>query len=330
VSTALTDRVELEGEFERYRHELTGYCYRMLGSSHEAEDAVQETYIRAVRGLSGFERRAGPRTWLYRIAANICLDMLKGRNRRAMPMDLLPAASGRAELGAPLAGRVWIEPIADRLVMPDDGDPADLAEIRESVRLAFIAVLQHLLPRQRAVLLLRDVIGLKAAEVATILNTSVPAVHSMLRRARATLAAADLDTNGSTQPNSEQRNLLVRYIDAFEHFDVDALVALVHDDVTLSMPPHPLWLRGRDDFGRWLRNTSGHCRHMRLVAISVNGSPSAAVYQPVREGEPPAPFAVHVLEVSGDRIAAVHAFLDPRLFPALRLPQLPAQVTDRS
>lgn len=252
--------------------------------------------------------------------------MVKGRSRRAMPMDLLPAAGGRAELGAPLPHSIWIEPIADRLVMPDEGDPADLAEVRESIRLAFIAALQHLLPRQRAVLLLRDVVGLKAAEVASILDTSVPAVHSMLRRARRGRPGHELAQRSRAAPSTTS---WFATSTRFEQLDIDALVALVHDDVTLSMPPHPLWLSGRDDFGRWLRNTTDHCRHMRLVAISVNGSPAAAVYQPVRDGEPK-PFAVHVLETSADRIAAVHAFLDPRLLPALRLPQLPTHVTDWS
>jgi RNA polymerase sigma-70 factor (ECF subfamily) len=237
-----------------------------------------------------------------------------------MPMDLVAAASARAELGAPLPAQAWIEPIADRLVMPYDGDPADLAETRESIRLAFIATLQHLLPRQRAVLLLRDVVGLRAAEVAGMLNSSVPAVHSMLRRARAVLAAADLDAKVPAEPNRLHHELLIRYINAFERFDIDALVALVHEDITLSMPPHPLWLHGRDDFRRWMRKTADHCRDARLVAIRVNGSPAAAVYRPGHLDEPLEPSAIHVLEPLGHRIAAIHAFLDPDLFPVLRLP----------
>ena len=321
---------EIEPEqLEHYRRELTGYCYRMLGSIHEAEDAVQDTFVRAWRGLDRFEDRVGLRPWLYRIATNVCLDMLKGRNRRALPMALVPAATGEPKLGTPRSSETWVEPAPDALVMPIERDPGELAVARESVRLAFVAALQHLVPRQRAVLILRDVLRWKAAEVAELLETSADAVNSTLRRARATLAAANRAPSPppSTGGTGTDQELLTRYVEAFERFDIDALVALLREDVTLAMPPFELWLQGRDDIRRWLL-AGADCRHDRFVPVSANGTPAVAIYQPTVSGGPLRPFAIHLLEVSGDRIVAIHAFLDPGLFEVFGLPTDPDTLAD--
>jgi RNA polymerase sigma-70 factor (ECF subfamily) len=231
----------------RHRGELTGYCYRMLGSAFEAEDAVQETLLRAWDGYDRFDETRGTlRAWLYAIATSICLDMLRGRQRRARPVDLGPAAHAGEPLGAPLADDTWIEPIPDRAVLPAEGDPAELAAQRESIRLAFVAALQHLPPRQRAILILREVLCWKAAEVAELLDITVVAVNSALQRARATLAARGVTSAARLRPlDAAQRDLLARYAAAFERYDVDALVALLHEDATMSMPPLGWWLRGR-------------------------------------------------------------------------------------
>ena len=235
------------GELERHRRELTAHCYRMLGSPFEAEDAVQDTLLRAWRSLDRFEGRAALRSWLYRIATNVCLDMLQGRERRARPMDLGPARPHDGPIGEILPEVTWIEPVPDRLVV-DDGDPADVAEGRETIRLAFVAALQHLPPRQRAVLILCEVLRWKASEVAELLETSVASVNSALQRARATLEESDLDA-AETKPSVEaaDADLLARYVAAFEAYDMDALTALIREDATQSMPPFDLWLRGRDD-----------------------------------------------------------------------------------
>jgi RNA polymerase sigma-70 factor, ECF subfamily len=307
----VTDAAASE-ELEPYRRELTGYCYRMLGSAHEAEDAVQDTMLRAWRALARFEDRAGMRPWLYRIATNVCLDMLKERSRRALPVDTVPAARGEFRLGQPRPDESWIEPVPDGWVLPVDADPAELTVSRESVRLAFIAALQHLVPRQRAVLILRDVLRWRAAEVALLLETTTDAVNSALRRARAALATIDRES-APARPSEADRELLARYVDAFERFDVDGLVALLRDDAILEMPPYELWLRGPDHMRRWLL-AEDDCRHDRFIPIAANGSPAVAVYKPKAPGRPPEPFAIHVLDVAGGLITAIHAFLDPALF----------------
>ena len=241
------------GELEQHRRALTAYCYRMLGSPFEAEDAVQDTLVRAWRSLDRFEGRAALRSWLYRIATNVCLDMLNGRQRRARPMDLGPARSPDGPIGEILPEVTWIEPVPDGRVMPD-GDPADVAASRETIRLAFVAALQHLPPRQRAVLILCEVLNWRASEVAELLDTSVAAVNSALQRARATLEARDL-TASDAEPSAldePDRELLARYVEAFERYDMEALTSLIHEDATQSMPPYELWLSGRDDiFGWW-------------------------------------------------------------------------------
>jgi RNA polymerase sigma-70 factor (ECF subfamily) len=315
-----TAPIPLELELDAHRRELTGYCYRMLGSGFEAEDAVQETMVRAWRGADGFEGRASLRAWLYRIATNVCLDMLRGPQRRARPMDLGPAATADAALGPGLPEHAWVQPVPDARVLPADADPAELVSERETIRLAFVAALQHLPPRQRAVLILRDVLRWRASEVAELLDATVVSVNSALQRARGTLDALDLDDTGPTAvDDDEQRELLARYVDAFERYDMAALVALLHEDATFSMPPYPLWLRGPVEVRRWLLGRGAGCRGSRLVATWANGGPAFGSYRQSAPGVHE-PFALQVLEVSGGRIAGWHNFLGADLFPAFGLP----------
>jgi RNA polymerase sigma-70 factor (ECF subfamily) len=312
----------IESRLERYRPELTGYCYRMLGSAFEAEDAVQDTFVRAWRGFDRFEGRAALRSWLYRIATNVCLNMLASARRRVRPMDLGPAGSGRTnDPGEPRPHEIWVGPVPDSRVLPEGNDPANLVAERESVRLAFVAALQHLPPRQRAVLILREVLAWSAAEVADLLDTSVPSVNSALQRARATLAAADVTGDVHEPLDTEQNALLVRYVTAFESYDLDALTSLLHEDATLSMPPLPLWLRGHDDILAWMAGTGCGCRGSRLVPVTANGMPAFGQYRPSVTGSGHDPWALIVLELSAGRIAAVNNFLDTaRLFPLFGLP----------
>src|SRR5450631_2279569 len=237
--------------FEQYRTELTAYCYRMLGSAFEADDAVQETLVRAWRSFDRFEGRSAVRSWLYRIASNVCFDMLKGRRRRALPMDIMDVGHADGPVVSPTTEILWLGPVADRSVLPTTSDPAEEAEIRESVRLAFVAALQHLPARQRAVLILREVLKWKASEVADLLGSSVASVNSALQRARATMAAKEPAERPADPVWVDQRDLLNRYVDAFQRYDIDSLVSLLHEDATQSMPPYDLWLRGREDIGRW-------------------------------------------------------------------------------
>jgi RNA polymerase sigma-70 factor (ECF subfamily) len=290
----------------------------MLGSGFEAEDAVQETLVRAWRGYDSFEGRAALRSWLYRIATNVCLDMLRSSKRRAMPMDLGPSSPASTTLGAPLVETTWVSPIADVRVMPTEGDPADLAEARESIRLAFIAALQHLPARQRAVLILRDVLRWSAAEVSELLETSVVSVNSALQRARATLASCDL-SGGSAPIDEEQRTLLARYVDAFERYDISELVSLIRADATFSMPPFDLWLRGTDDIAHWYTGQGASCENSRLLSTHANGRAAFGAYKSDGRGGH-SPFALQVIEVDGDKIVALHHFLDPNLFPEFGLP----------
>ena len=313
---------ELELLLEPHRAELTAYAYRMLGSTFEAEDAVQETMLRAWRGFDRFEGRAALRSWLYRIATNVCLDMLSGRQRRARPMDLGPARTAEAPLGDALPEVAWIEPIPDGRVLPADGDPAEVAESRETIRLAFVAALQHLPARQRAVLILREVLRWKATEVAELLETTVASVNSALQRARASLAATDVDATGPSRPMDEsQRALLDRYVDAFERYDMDALTSLLHEDATWSMPPYELWLRTHLDIRKWCLGPGIGCRGSRLVPTVANGSPAFGQYKPSGTKGIREPWSLQVLEVSGDRISGITFFLDtPRWFPLFDLP----------
>ncbi|MEO7556494.1 MAG: sigma-70 family RNA polymerase sigma factor [Acidimicrobiales bacterium] len=306
-------------DLETYRRELTGYCYRMLGSGFEAEDAVQETMVRAWKGLDRFEGRSALRSWLYRIATNVCLDMVKGPQRRARPMDLGPSSRADAVLGAGLPETTWVQPISDARVLPIDGDPAELAAERDTIRLAFIAALQHLPARQRAVLILREVLRWQASEVAELLETTVVSVNSALQRARATLEDVGLEDAAAAPVDPDEQALLDRYVDAFERYDIASLVALIHEDATFSMPPHPLWLQGTTEIGKWYLGQGIGCRGSRLLATAANGDAAFGAYKPSADGGHE-PFALQVIETSGGRISALHHFLYPELFAAFGLP----------
>lgn len=322
TSVAIGPVDQLDPRLLEHRRELTGYCYRMLGSSCDAEDAVQETMVRAWRGLPDFEGRSALRSWLYRIATNVCLDQLSGRQRRALPMDLSgsPWQPVEHSLAARRPGTAWVEPVLDRQVLPEAADPAERAVVRESIRLAFVAALQHLPPRQRAVLILREVLRWKAGEVAQLLDTTVASVNSALQRARATLA----DNGGELDPrplDADARQLLEQYVDAFERYDIDAFVRLLHDDATQHMPPFEMWLRGSGDIGTWMRGPGAGCRGSTVMATEANGSPAVAQWRPAAGGGF-APWALHVLEVTDGKVAHISSFLDldNELFLTLGLP----------
>jgi RNA polymerase sigma-70 factor (ECF subfamily) len=312
------DTVDLESQLEQHRAELTAYAYRMLGSAFEAEDAVQETLLRAWRNMERFEGRSSLRTWLYRIATNVCLDMLGGSQRRARPMDLGPARSADSPLGAPLPEVTWIEPIPEGSVAPVGGDPGELAELRESVRLALISALQLLPPKQRAVLILREVLRWKAREVAELLDTSVQSVNSALQRARAALAVR------SSEPfeplDADQQALLSRYVDAFERYDMDSLTSLLHEEAAWSMPPYELWLQTHDEIRNWCLGPGIGCEGSRLIPVVASGLPGFAQYKPA-EGGGYEPWSLQVLEISEGQIEGISFFLDTeRLFPLFGLP----------
>jgi RNA polymerase sigma-70 factor (ECF subfamily) len=316
-------RADIDRRLEQHRVELTGYCYRMLGSVFEAEDAVQETFLRAWRGFDRFEGRAALRSWLYSIATNVCLDLLNGRERRARPMDLGPAREPIAANLSTLPEATWIEPVPDSVAVPADGDPAEVALSRETIRLAFVAALQHLPPRQRAALILCEVLRWKAAEVAELLDTSVASVNSALQRARATLEALNVSA-ADTSPSVDKADaeLLARYVEAFERYDMDALTSLIQEDATQSMPPHDLWLRGREDILSWWVGPGAACRGSRVVpTLAANGSPAFGQYKPSASGSGYDPWALQVLEIADGRIVELTFFLETeRLFPLFGLP----------
>jgi RNA polymerase sigma-70 factor, ECF subfamily len=310
-------------DLESYRRELTAYCYRMLGSGFDAEDAVQETMVRAWRAADGFEGRSSVRSWLYRIATNTCLDMLRGQQRRARPVDLGPALPPtESSLVGVMPDGSWVSPIADERVLPLEADPAELIEARESVRLAFVAALQQLPARQRSILILCEVLRWHATEVADLLDTSVAAVNSALQRARATLSA-----NASATPvpmQSDTLKLLDRYVDAFERYDIDELVTLLHSDAVQSMPPYAMWLQGAADIATWMRGPGSGCRGSRMLTTSANGCPAAAQYRPDPAGGHAA-WALHVFDVRDGKVCAINTFLDVELFELFGLPaHLPA------
>jgi RNA polymerase sigma-70 factor (ECF subfamily) len=307
----------LEQEMETHRRALTGYCYRMIGSGSEAEDAVQETMVRAWRAADRLHERGALKAWLYKIANNVCLDMLQSAQRRAQPMDLGPARSADSALGAPLVESAWVRPIADASVV----DPADVAAERETLRLAFVAALQHLPPRQRAVLILREVLRWQATEVAELLETSVASVNSALQRARATIEALDLDAGAAPAgvDDAEQRELLAGYVEAFERYDIASLVKLLHDDAAFSMPPFPLWVQGPRQIHDFMTGTGAKCEGSRLLVTRANGGPAVAIYNPAEDGGY-TPWAIVVLEMSGGAIAGLHHFIYPELFAEFGLP----------
>jgi RNA polymerase sigma-70 factor (ECF subfamily) len=307
VATAQSATVDA---LEQYRRELTGYCYRMLGSAFEAEDAVQETMLRAWRSLDRFEGRSALKSWLYRIATNVCFDALAGRERRARPMDLGPAQEPLFENLAELPEVTWITPLPT---------PDERAEQRETLRLAFVAALQHLPPKQRAALVLCEVLKWQASEAAELLETSVASVNSALQRARATLATAD--TEAPAELDDDTRALLDRYVAAFEAYDIDRLTELLHEDAIQSMPPYSLWLKGRDDIFTWWFGPGIGCKGSKLVPVGLaNGMPAWGQFKPSPEGGYD-PWALIVPAVSGGRIVELTFFLDTqRLFPLFGLP----------
>ncbi|MDX6228152.1 MAG: polymerase sigma-70 factor, subfamily [Frankiales bacterium] len=319
--------VELDlAALEPYRSELTGYCYRMLGSAFDADDAVQETLVRAWQALDKFEGRSALRSWLYRIATNVCLDALRGRTRRALPMDLsspVPATTAPVDQ---LGDEAWLTPIPDADVAPPEGDPAQRAVFQETIRLAFVAALQHLPPRQRAVLILREVLCWQATEVAELLGTTVASVNSALQRARATLAARGLSINGASSSTAglaePERTLLARYVDAFERYDIESLVALLHEDGSISMPPYTMWMQGHSDLKLWYLGYGSGCNHSRMLTAespTANGCAVIGQFRPHHDGGHFA-WSLQVVEMSEGRISHIHHFLDTRLFTRFGLP----------
>ena len=309
MAVVATAQTATAGELEQYRRDLTGYCYRMLGSAFEAEDAVQETMLRAWRSLDRFEGRAALKSWLYRIATNVCFDALAGRERRARPMDLGPAQEPLFENLAELPEVTWITPLPT---------PDELAEQRETLRLAFVAALQHLPPKQRAALILCEVLKWQATEAAELLETSVASINSALQRARATLATAD--TAAPAELDDETRALLDRYVAAFEDYDIDRLTDLLHEDAVQSMPPFSMWLKGRADIFTWWFGPGIGCKGSKLVPVGlVNGMPAWGQYKPAPDGGYE-PWSVIVPEVSDGRIVELTFFLDTKaLFPLFGL-----------
>jgi RNA polymerase sigma-70 factor, ECF subfamily len=314
-----------QSDLEPFRRELTGYCYRMLGSGFEAEDAAQETMLRAWRNAARFEGRSSVRSWMYRIATNVCIDMQRQVQRRARPMEMSPSSAPvESLLGPMLPEATWITPIPDATVAPEGVDPAETAAYRESIRLAFVAALQHLPARQRASLILCEVLRWQASEVAELLDMSVPAVNSSLQRARATLRDLPTDPIPATQLEPAEAALLEQYVDAFERYDIERLVTLLHEDAIQSMPPFEMWIRGAENIGRWMVEPGpSACRGSRLLPTSANGCPAFGQYRADPAGGH-APWALQVLEISAGRIVGMQfflAFLDPeRLFPAFGLP----------
>jgi RNA polymerase sigma-70 factor, ECF subfamily len=312
----------LEQRLEQHRSELTGYCYRMLGSPFEAEDAVQDTFLRAWRGFDRFEGRAAFRSWLYRIATNVCLDMLNSRSRRARPMDFGPAAAPDPANLNVLPEVTWIEPIPMSLISAEE-DPAEVVATRETIRLAFVAALQHLPARQRAVLILCEVLRWKASEVAELLETSVASVNSALQRARATLDEREIAATDAVSPmDPEQREMLARYVDAFQRYDVDALTAVIREDASQSMPPYDMWLAGRENILTWFYGPGIGCSGSRLIPVEMaNGCVAFGQYKPSDSGSGYDPWAVQVLEFVEGKVVELTFFLSTeRLFPLFGLP----------
>jgi RNA polymerase sigma-70 factor, ECF subfamily len=313
-----------QSDLEPFRRELTGYCYRMLGSGFEAEDAVQECMLRAWRNADRFEGRSSVRSWLYRIATNVCIDMHRHVQRRARPMDMGPASPPlESNLGPLHTESTWITPIADATIAPEGADPGEVVQYRESIRLAFVTALQHLPSRQRAALILCEVLRWQVSEVAELLDTSVPAVNSALQRARATLRDLPMEGHGEALDDTDAE-LLERYVDAFERYDIAQLVTLLRQDAIQSMPPFAMWLQGSEDIGRWMVEPGpSACRGSRLVATTANGCPAFGQYKPDPAGGY-MPWALQILEISGGKITNMSFFLDlidpERLFPAFGLP----------
>ena len=304
-------------QLEELRPELIGYCYRMLGSTFDADDAVQDTIVRAWQAMPEFEGRSSLRSWVYRIATNVCLDALRGRKRRALPTDMFEPVSSAAPLPDVVPHEIFVEPVPDTAI---NSDPADAAIRQESVRLAFVAALQHLPPKQRAVLILREVLNWQAAEVADLLETSVASVNSALQRARATLTVPDVERSRSGSLDASERELLAKYVAAFESYDIDRLVGLLHEDGSISMPPFPMWMFGPDNLKGFYLGAGSACRGSKMLPVSANGMPAFAQYKPNPDGPGLVPWAIQVLEIRDGRIAHIHHFLDTRLFERFGVP----------
>ncbi len=318
---AVSEASVAQGDLERYRRELTGYCYRMLGSGSEAEDAVQETMLRAWRNAERFEGRSSLRSWMYRIATNVCIDMQRHSQRRARPIEMgPPSPPDESHLGQVLPECTWVGPVPDERAAPDTSDPAEIAQYRETIRLAFVTALQHLPARQRASLILCEVLRWPVSEAADLLDASVAAVNSALQRARATLAGLPPEPHKETLDEARSE-LLDRYVDAFERYDIERLVALLHEDAVQQMPPFAMWIRGAENIGRWMVEPGpSECRGSRLVPTSANGCPAFGQYRPDPEGGH-APWGLQVVEFSGGRIVGLNVFLSTaEIFPVFGLP----------
>jgi RNA polymerase sigma-70 factor (ECF subfamily) len=314
------DTIATERDLEQYRRELTGYCYRMLGSGFDAEDAVQETMVRAWRSLDKLTEPAALRSWLYRIATNVCYDILQGTQKRARPMDLQSSSTADSTLDAGLPQESWVQPVPDVRVLPAEADPAELAAAKETLKLAFVAALQHLPARQRAVLILREVLRWQASEVAELLDTSVASVNSALQRARATIDELELDTSGPAEvEDAEQQEFLTRYVEAFARYDVSEVVKLLHEDVTFNMPPFALWLEGPEQVYKWMTGPGAGCANARLRTTSANGCPAVGIYK-TTDNKLWEPFNIAVLDIKDGGIAGITHFIYPELFPAFGLP----------
>ena len=311
--------LDVEGQLEGHRRELTAYCYRMLGSAAEAEDAVQETFLRAWRAADRFEGRSSVRSWLYRIASNVCIDMHRSPQRRARPVDLGPPVAQQGAVPGPeLPEATFLGPVADATVLDPRLDPAEAAAVRESIRLAFVASLQLLPPRQRAALILCEVLRWPAAEVAELLESSTASVNSALQRARATLAARR-DEPLDPVDDPAHAALLARYVDAYERYDMAALAELLRADAVITMPPYGIWLRGRDDVIGWMTEQGHGCRGSRLVPIGLNGTAGFGSYRSAGPGRWE-PWALQVIEVAGGQIVGHHNFLGAAGFAQVGLP----------
>ncbi|RZQ59261.1 sigma-70 family RNA polymerase sigma factor [Amycolatopsis suaedae] len=315
----MADEAAFTTLFEQHRAELRVHCYRMLGSLDEADDLVQETFLRAWRGLDGFQGRSSPRAWLYRIATNACLDALDNRSRRVLPYDLTGPA---AEALPPRTDIPWLQPYPD-------AEPDSAVVSRETIELAFLAALQHLPARQRAILILADVLGWPARQTASLLGTTAASVNSSLRRARTTLREhlpeRRLDWASATGPTDAERALLRRYMDAMERADLTALADLLAEDIRTAMPPWPMWLLGRDAVlsalaTSWDTGSGDYVGRFRMVPVQANRQPAVATYVRRAGDTGFGQFAISLLRISGGRIVEIDSFHDPGLFPAFDLP----------
>jgi RNA polymerase sigma-70 factor, ECF subfamily len=311
---------------EPHRGELHAHCYRMLGSLHDAEDALQETLLGAWRGLARFEHRSSFRSWLYKIATNACLDAIKRRPKRVLPVDYGPPSAPQVDPGEPLVESVWVEPYPDETLGLDDGyaTPEARYEQREAVELAFIAALQHLPANQRSVLILREVLGFSAREVAGSLETSVASVNSALQRARKSvderLPEQSQQSTLRSLGDDRVRDLVEAYVDAWARGDVEALRALLAEDVTFSMPPWASWWRGRETIAGFAKTAKEFCAEARTLSTRANGQPAVAYYHLDAESGRYLPAALDVMTLEGAWIKEITAFVAPDLFAPFGLP----------